>query len=103
MAKELFATIYFDKNTEGAKSFGFDSFNESVASNTMNLSVRYEVADSEDIPDFSAMKGLTFSAMEISDKAGNNVPYFGAYTKIEDISVNYFSTDSIYTVNVMLA
>lgn len=102
MAKELFATIYFDKDTTSAKNFGFDSFNESVASNTMTLSVRYEVADSEEIPDFSGLKSLTFSAMEITDKDDNTVPYFGSYSKIDDIMVNYFSADGIFTVNVTL-
>ena len=102
MAKELLATIYLNKDTDTAKSFGFDSFNESVVSNTMTLSVRYDVSDSSEIPDFSGLKNLEITAMEIADKAGNKIPYFGSYSKVDDVMVNYFSADDIFTVNITL-
>lgn len=35
MAKETYATIYFDKDMTTEKSFGFDSFNENLLGNTM--------------------------------------------------------------------
>lgn len=102
MAAELFATIYFDKDTEAVKSFDFESFNESVASNAMNIGIRYEMTEASVIPDFSDFKDLEFTTMKIEDKSGNEVPYFGTYTKIDDISVNYFSTDGVYTVSINL-
>lgn len=98
-----YATVYFDKGTEKEKSFAFDSFTESVASNNLNLSTRYVLGEEDMIPSFQDFKDLTFAAMEILDSEDNTIPYFGSYTRVEDISVNYYSPDSIYTVNVSLA
>lgn len=97
------ATIYFDKGTENEKSFSFDSFNESVASNSLSLNTRYALDEGDSVPSFQEFKDLTFAAMQILDKDGTSVPYFGTYTRIDDISVNYYSPDAIYTVNVSLA
>ena len=102
MSRELCSTIFFDKDKSTAQSFEFDSFNESAASNTMTISVRYDVSADSSIPDFKPFKDLTFSTMEITDKAGTNIPYFGSYTNVEDVNVNYFGGDNIYTVNVIL-
>lgn len=98
-----YATIYFDKGTEKEKRFTFDSFVESVASNSLNLSTRYVLEEESVIPSFQDFKDLTFTSMEILDAEDNSVPYFGNYSRVEDISVNYYSPDSIYTVNVALA
>lgn len=97
------ATIYFDKGTDHARSFEFDSFSESVGSNTMNLNVRYEISAKGDIPNFKEISGLTFETMVIQDKDGVEVPYFGMYAKVDDVNANYFDADNIYTVNVNLA
>lgn len=94
------AKIYFDKNTDNAKSFEFDSFNESVASNSLGLTVRYAIESEEDIPDFKTISGLSFTTMTIEDKDGNAVPYFGTYSKVDDVMANYYEADNIYTVNV---
>lgn len=97
------ATIYFDKGTDHTRSFEFDSFSESVGSNTMNLNVRYEISAKGDIPDFKEISGLTFETMVIQDKDGVEVPYFGTYSQVDDVNANYFDADNIYTVNVNLA
>ena len=52
MAKETYATIYFDKDMTTEKSFGFDSFNENLLGNTMSISIRYSEDERNDIPDF---------------------------------------------------
>lgn len=97
------ATIYFNKGAATEKSFLFDSFNESVGMNNLNLNVHYELNDGEEVADFAELNGLEFETMVMQDKSGNEIPYFGSYTKIGDISVNYFGADNIYTVNVTLA
>ena len=97
------ATIYFDNGTGHMQSFEFDSFSESVGSNSMNLNVRYEISAKGDIPDFKEISGLTFETVSIQDKDGNEVPYFGTYSKVEDVNANYYDADNIYTVNVNLA
>lgn len=97
------ATIYFDKGTEHAQSFEFDSFNESVGSNSMNLNVRYEISGKGEIPDFKKISGIAFDEMIIRDKDGHDVPYFGTYSQVSDVSVNYYDADNIYTVNVNLS
>lgn len=102
MAKETYATIYFDKDMTSEKSFGFDSFNENLLGNTMSISVRYGVDERNDIPDFSEFKGLEFSKIDILDKENSKIPYFGSYTRIDDININYYGPDNAYSVSMAL-
>ena len=51
MAKETYATIYFDKDMTTEKSFGLDSFNENLLSNVMSISIGYDTGEMTDIPD----------------------------------------------------
>lgn len=103
MAKETYATIYFDKDMTSEKSFGFDSFNENLLGNTMSISVRYGVDERSNIPDFSEFKDLEFSKIDIFDKENGKIPYFGSYTRIDDININYYGPDNAYNVNMSLA
>ena len=103
MAKETYATIYFDKDMTTEKSFGFDSFNENLLGNVMSISIRYDAGEMTDIPDFSELKNLEFTKVEIFNKEGNKIPYFGIYAHVDEINVNYYGPDNIYNVNVSLA
>lgn len=96
------ATIYFDKSETGAKSFEFDSFSERVSDNTLNVSIRYELAAKNGVPDFKEFSNLEFTKMEIQDRNGNRVPYFGTYGRIDDITVNFYESDNIYNVSVTI-
>ena len=102
MAKETYATIYFDKGMTTEKSFGFDSFNENLLGNTMSISIRYSEDERSDIPDFSEFKNLAFSKIDIFDRENNKIPYFGSYTRIDDININYYGPDNVYSVNMSL-
>lgn len=94
------ATILFDKGLETERRLEFDSFNESVGSNSLSLSIRYEISDGESVSDLKPFTGMTFSTVEITDADGHNVPVFGSYTRVDDAVVNYYCADSIYTVTV---
>ena len=102
MAKETYATIYFDKDMTTEKSFGFDSFNENLLSNVMSISIGYDTGEMTDIPDFSEFKNLEFTKVEILNKEGNKIPHFGIQTHIDEINVNYYAPDNVYSVNMSL-
>lgn len=102
MAKETYATIYFDKDMTTEKSFGLDSFNENLLSNVMSISTGYNTGEMTDIPDFSEFKNLEFTKVEIFNKEGNKIPYFGIYTHVDEINVNYYAPDNAYSVNMSL-
>ena len=94
------ATILFDKGLETEQKLEFDSFNERVGSNSLSLSIRYEIGEGEGVSDLKPFTGMTFSTVEITDADGRNVPVFGSYTRVDDTVVNYYCADSIYTVTV---
>ena len=118
MAKETYATIYFDKDMTTEKSFGFDSFNENLLGNVLSISIGYDTGEMTDIPDFSEFKNsfsvllgsfhvsefknLAFSKIDIFDRENNKIPYFGSYTRIDDININYYGPDNVYSVNMSL-
>ena len=102
MAKETYATIYFDKDMTTEKSFEFDSFNENLLSNVMSISIGYDTGEMTDITDYTEIKNLEFTKVEIFNKEGNKIPYFGIYTHVDEINVNYYAPDNVYSVNMSL-
>ena len=68
----------------------------------MSISIGYNTGEMTGIPDFSEFKNLEFTKVEIFNKEGNKIPYFGIYTHVDEINVNYYAPDNVYSVNMSL-